>query len=450
QLRLDYADGSTQWIATGPGWRSAPSHILAADIYGGETADARLKQDGWDEAGFDDADWTPAPVGKAPCGRLIAQSSPQLEPLMTLRAATVTEPAPGRFVFDFGQNFSGWARIKARGAAGDEIILRYAEQLAPDGCVDQANLRHAKATDKYILRGDADGETFEPRFTYHGFRYLEVEGYPGTPGTEDVQGVVVFSACRETGVMEFATPLLKTIWSNGLWSQRSNFFAVPTDCPQRDERMGWMGDIQVFLDAAAFNMEVDPFIRRFLLEARAAQREDGGYPIVVPQPLSFPDVVTAGWSEAGVILPHQLWRRYGDTAVIDENWAAMERWMEFVADGNEDFIWRRNRGLDLGDWLSVDAVRPDDETTPRALCATAYWAFCAQLMAEMAAVTGRSTDAARYGALRARIGAAFEKEFLNADGVAGNGSQTSQVLSLYMGLVLEKLQPQAARVLRED
>jgi len=451
QLRLDFADGSSEWVTAGTDWRIAPSPILASEIYDGETFDARAETPGWDLPGFDASGWAPAKAGAAPPARLIAQTSPAIEPRGTLRAVAVTEPVPGRFVFDFGQNFSGWARIRATGPRSTTIIARFAELLAPDGTADLANLRLARATDRFILAGTGAAESFEPHFTYHGFRYVEVEGFPGTPTPEDVEGVVVHSACRETGGMRFPdAPLLQTIWQNALWSQRSNFFAVPTDCPQRDERMGWTGDIQVFLDAAAFNMEVDPFIRRFLGEVRAAQQPDGALPIVVPQPLSFPDVVTAGWSEAGIILPWQLWQRYGDTAVIDENWAMMEAWMAYVGRNNPDHVWREDRGLDLGDWLSVDAIKPDDETTPRVLCATAYWAWCAELMAAMAQATGRDPAARRYRSLRARIGHAFADEFIAADGTAGNGSQTSQVLALHMGLVPEDRRATAAQVLAND
>jgi len=450
QLRLDYDDGSGEWVTTGPGWRLAPSAITKSEIYDGETRDARCEQPGWDRAGFDDAAWAVATRGAEPAGRLIAQTSPALERTGSRRAQSVSEPLPGRYVFDFGQNFSGWVRIRAEGPAGTSITAKFAELLNPDGTADLANLRLAKATDSFILAGTGE-ETFEPSFTYHGFRYVEIAGYPGEPTADDIEGIVIHSACRETGSMTFHdAPLLQTIWQNALWSQRSNFFAVPTDCPQRDERMGWMGDIQVFLDAAAFNMEVDPFIRRFLLEARAAQREDGAYPIVVPQPLSFPDVVTAGWSEAGIILPWQLWQRYGDTAVIDENWDAMEAWMAFVARANPDGIWRNDRGLDLGDWLSVDAIKPDDETTPRILCATAYWAWCAELMAEMAEATGRHADAVLYQDLREKIGEAFAGAFLGADGIAGNGSQCSQVLALYMNLVPADRRADAAAILAKD
>lgn len=450
QLRLDYADGTTSWIGTGSDWRTERSAISSADIYGGETRDARLESEGWDRPGFDDGTWRAAVVGSRPETSLVAQTSPPLRPLRRMRAATVTEPVAGRFVFDFGQNVSGWVRLRARGDAGTRIALRYAEILLADGTVDQSNLRQADATDYFILRGDETPESFEPTFTYHGFRYVEIRGFPGQPTADDVEAIVVHSDCRETGAMEFDTPLLSRIWQNALWSQRSNFFAVPTDCPQRDERLGWMGDIQVFLDAAAFNMEVDSFIRRYLREARAAQFDDGGYPIVVPVPLSYPDLVTAGWSEAGVILPWVLWWRYGDTAVIEENWRSMERWMEFLESNNPDFVWRNERGMDLGDWLSVDARVPDEETTPRVLCATAYWAWCARLMAEMADATGRVEEAARYRSTFESVRAAFGRELLSPEGVAGNGSQTSQVLALYMGLVPAELEPAAARVLVEE
>lgn len=448
QLRLDYADGDSEWVTTGADWRLSTSAISKSEIYDGETRDARRERRGWDLPGFDASGWVKVKKGQAPNTRLIAQTSPLLERTGTRRAVTVSEPLPGRYVFDFGQNFPGWVRIRADGPAGTTITAKFAELLNPDGTADLANLRLAKATDRFTLAGTGE-EVFEPSFTYHGFRYVEVAGYPGAPTPDDILGVVVHSACRETGGITFHdAPLLQTIFDNALWSQRSNFFAVPTDCPQRDERMGWMGDIQVFMDAAAFNMEVDPFIRRFLLEARAAQRPDGAYPIVVPQPLSFPEVVTAGWSEAGIILPWQLWQRYGDTAAIDENWEAMEGWMAYVARTNPDSVWRNDRGLDLGDWLSVDAVKPDDETTPRALCATAYWAWCAELMAEMAEVTGR--DASEWRALRAKIGDAFATEFIASDGTAGNGSQCSQVLALFMGLVPEDRRAAAAEVLASD
>ena len=449
QLRLDYADGSMQWIATDESWHIGNGPIVKSEIYDGEIYDARLKVDGWDLAGYDDSQWSKAKLAEAPKANIIAQTSPSIRPIMK-RRATVTQPRPGVYVYDFGQNFAGWARLRAKGKAGHRVLLKFAEYLKPDGEVDQANLRMAKCRNEYILRGDKTGEVYEPHFTYFGFRYIQVENYPGTPTPSDIEGIVLSSACKETGRMDIKDPVIQKFWENALWSQRSNFFAVPTDCPQRDERMGWMGDIQVFIDAACFNMECAPFIRRFLHEARASQTPQGAYPIVCPQPESFPEVTTAGWSEAGIILPWTLWWRYGDTAVIDENWSSMRRWMDYLQSRNPDFIWRNERGLDLGDWLSVDAVKPDDETTPRILCATAYWAYCAQLMAQMAKATNRRDEVNYFTILRAQISKAFVREFVDANGKAGNGSQTSQILALHFNLVPVELKASAALKLATD
>ncbi|WP_446484465.1 family 78 glycoside hydrolase catalytic domain [Caulobacter sp. LARHSG274] len=450
QLRLDHADGSQDWIVTGPDWRVAPAPILQSEIYNGEVYDARLEVPGWDLPGFDASGWATAKVGAAPRGRLVPQTSPRLKAQQVLMAEKITEPRPGVYVVDFGQNFAGHVRLKVRGEAGRTVTLRFAEYLKPSGEVDQANLREALARDVYTLRGDPAGEVYAPHFTYHGFRYVQVEGYPGKPSAAEVEGVVVFSDCAPTGEMSFDNALLQKVWSNALWSQRSNFFGVPTDCPQRDERLGWMGDIQVFLDAAAFNMDVDAFIRRYLAEVRAGQSPGGAYPIVTPAPRSFGETLTAGWSEAGLILPWTLWNRYGDTAVIDENWPAMTRWMDSLAAQNRDFIWRNGRGCDLGDWLSVDGTSAGDETTPRVLCATAYWGHSARIMAEMAAATGRTGEAARYRGLFDNIKQAFAANLMRPDGAAGNGSQTSQVLALHFGLVSEEHRARSAQALADD
>jgi alpha-L-rhamnosidase len=450
QLRLDYADGGHEWVVTGPDWQVAPSPILQSEIYNGEVYDARLRVPGWDLPGFDAGGWALARVGQAPGGRLVPQTSPRLKAQMTRMVETITEPRPGTYVFDFGQNFAGHVRLKVRGPAGRSVTLKFAEYLKPSGEVDQSNLREALVRDVYTLRGDAAGEAYEPHFTYHGFRYVQVEGYPGKPSAADVVSVVVFSDCAPTGEMSLDNAVLQQVWQNAVWSQRSNFFGVPTDCPQRDERMGWMGDIQVFLDAAAFNMDVDAFIRRYLAEVRAGQSPSGAFPIVTPTPRWWSETVTAGWSEAGVILPWTLWRRYGDTAVVDENWPAMTRWMDYLASRNPDFIWRNGRGCDLGDWLSVDGKWAGDETTPRVLCATAYWGRCARIMAEMSAATGRSTEAARYHDLFDKIKKAFAANLMRGDGAAGNGSQTSQVLALHFDLAPEEHKARVAQVLADD
>jgi alpha-L-rhamnosidase len=453
QLVLEYVDGTREVIATDGDWRLGPSAVRSSEIYNGEDYDARREDPGIHRPGRSadaDAAWQPARIGDVPRTRLVAQIDPPIRPVQQLAPRRITRPRPGAFVFDFGQNFAGWCRLRVRGPAGTVVRLRHAEILQRNGEINTTNLRGARATDTYTLRGDPAGEVYEPRFTYHGFRYVELTGYPGKPGLAALEGIVVHTDAPPTGTMSLENALAQRIWWNALWSQRSNFFGVPTDCPQRDERMGWMGDIQVFLDAAAFNMDVDAFIRRFMGEVRAGQTPDGAFPIVTPQPRSFPEMVTAGWSDAGVILPWTLYRRYGDTAVIAENWQPMQRWLDYVADVNPDFIWRHRRGLDLGDWLAVDAKSPSDATTPKALVATAFWARCASLMAEMAAALGHADDAARYARMRSRIEQAFAREFVQPDGSVGNGSQTSYSLALRFGLVPAPLRRAAGGRLAAD
>ena len=435
QLVVEYADGSRDVIVTGPQWRITESAVRSSEIYNGEDYDARAELPGWDRVGFDARAWNQCALGEKPAIKLLAQFGPPIRVTRTMPVARLLKPRPGVFVCDFGQNFSGWCRLKVSGAAGTTVQLRYAEILQASGDVDMSNLRGAKATDRYTLRGDPAGETYEPRFTYHGFRYVEITGLPGDLSAESVLGIVVHSDAAVTGELTVQNKTVQAIWNNAFWSQRSNFFGVPTDCPQRDERMGWMGDVQVFLDAAAFNMDVDAFIRRFMAEVRAGQTPDGGFPVVTPQPLTFREMVTSGWSDAGVILPWTLYRRYGETRVIEENWQAMEGWMRYMETPNPDFIFRHGRGIDLGDWLSVDAKQPADETTPRVLVATAYWAYCAGMMTEMARATGRTEAGERYSHLYASIKQAFAKEFVKADATVGNGSQTSYVLALHFGLV---------------
>jgi alpha-L-rhamnosidase len=450
QLEIDYADGSREIVATGKDWRIAESPVRASDIYNGEHYDARGEIPGWAAADFEDAGWRVCPIGKAPPCRLIAQNGPAIKVTGTLKPVAVTEPKPGVFVYDFGQNFAGWTKLAVKGAAGDAVMQRFAEVLKADGSADQANLRGAKATDRYVLRGDAAGESYEPHLTYHGFRYVEVSGYPGKPDAAALTGIAARSDAAETGTFLCENALVQHIWQNALWSQRSNFFAIPTDCPQRDERMGWTGDIQVFLDAAAFNMDVDAFIRRYLIEVRAEQLKDGGFPVLAPAARSYVPVVSPGWSEAGVILPWTLWRRYGDVRAIEDNWAAMTRWMQFLVSNNPDGLWRNKRGTDLGDWLAVDAKLPGDETTPKLLVATAFWAQCARLMEEMARATGKNGEAQHYGELRAKIASGFAAAFVKPDGTIGNGSQSSYVLALHFGLVPQALRAAAGARLADD
>ena len=450
QLELTYADGSRQVVATGPGWWAAPSPVLESELYDGESYDARREQPGWSAPGFDASGWEAAEVGDPPSAALSAHAAPPIRVVATLQAAAIAEVRPGVFVVDFGQNFAGVCRLKVKGVAGQKVTLRFAEILLPNGEVDQANLRAARAADSYVLRGDPAGETWAPSFTYHGFRYVQVEGYPGRPTADDLVGLVVSSDLPITGELRVGDPLIQRIWRNALWSQRSNFTGIPTDCPQRDERLGWLGDACVFWDAAAFNMDVYGFTRRFAGDIRDAQSAHGGFSDFAPAALRGRDEPAPGWADAGVVLPWTAWRRYGCTAIIGDHWDAIARYLAFLEAENPDHLWRNRRGHDFGDWLALDAKQPGDPTTPKDLIGTAWWAHSAGLAAEMAQASGRPDAAARLRASRAEIVAAFREAYIDADGAIGNGSQTGYILALKFGLVPDALRAAAARHLTDD
>ena len=449
QLDLIYADGSRERIRTDATWKLSLSPVLTSEIYNGENYDARLEQKGWDTAGFNDARWTAVTVGTKPPCKLSAQVSPPIRIQKTLKPLATNDPSQGVRVYDFGQNFAGWARVRARGSAGARIRLRFAETLKPTGEIETTNLRRARATDTYALSGDPDGETFEPRFTYHGFRYVELRSSDAKSlSVLSVEGIVAHSDLPVTGALVSSQPSIEKLWNAALWSQRSNFFGIPTDCPQRDERMGWTGDAQIFWDAAAFNMDIAAFTRRFMGDVRAGQAPTGEMPDTVPFWALGQN--TPGWADAATILPWTTWQRYGDTSIIEENWDALDRWQRRLAAQNPDLVWRANRGMDYGDWLSVDAKSREDITTPKELISTAYWAYSTTLMAQMATAIGKDADALRYSGLSAAIRAAFVKNFVSANGRVGNGSQTSAILALRFDLLPVELRKAAVTQLVSD
>lgn len=445
RLALTLADGSTQLVTTDLLWQSAPAPTVFAEIYHGETHDARLEPVGWDAPGFDASAWDAVWTAPTPPCTLMPQESPPIRATLRLKARSIRRLANGDHVVDFGQNFAGWCRIRVRGEAGRTITLRHAEILGDDGSVDMRNLRAAQCTDRYTLRGDPAGEQWEPRFTYHGFRHVQVSDWPGELTDADIEGVVVHSDLTITGHLDCSQPIVQGLWHNTLWSQRSNFVGMPTDCPQRDERLGWTGDAQVFWPTAAFNMDVRGFTRRFLADLRASQREDGAY--ADTNPPALPAYGAHGWSDAGVVLPHTVWQHYGldsSRALLDEHWHSMERWMAWIADVNPDGLWAERRDVDFGDWLSLDAKNLMEATTPKLLSATACWARMLGMMVQMAQATGRVGRAAHFAAWHARVAQAFAAEFVQPDGQVGNGSHTSYILALAFSLVPAELQQDAA------
>jgi alpha-L-rhamnosidase len=452
QLELTFADRSRHVVATGPGWRADRSPVLAAEIYDGETYDARQEQVGWSAPGFNAAAWSVADIGEPPHAPLTAQVDPPIRVSQTLAAKSVTQPKPGAFVFDFGQNFAGICRLLVTGPAGTKVTLRFAEVLLPNGEVDQSNLRTAKATDSYTLKGSPAGESWRPTFTYHGFRYVQVEGFPGKPTAANLEGQVIHTDLPITGELRIDNPLIEQFWRNTVWSQRSNFVGIPTDCPQRDERLGWLGDANAFWDAAAFNMDVYAFTARFAEDMRDAQGATGGYPDFCPIADPVNDQPSPGWADAGVSLPWTAWIRSGDTSVIDQQWDSMVRYLHYIEAANPDHVWRNARGHDWGDWLALDSNPKNllEPTTPKDLVGTAWWACSTERVIQMAEASGRKAEADVYRAMHAAIVAAFQAAFVKPDGTVGNGSQTGYILSLRFGLIPPALRMVAGQHLCTD
>src|ERR671912_684695 len=453
QLNVEYEDGTTESLATEGSWRCSTGPILFSDLLMGESYDARSEIPGWAEPGFDDSGWYGVEAEEIGDTNLVAQPDKGIRVTEELEAKTVTEPESGRYVFDLGRNMVGWVRLKVEGEAGTKVTLRPAEPLTPDGTIYTENLRSARQTDTYTLKGGGE-EIYEPRFTFHGFRYVEVTGYPDELRPGALTGCVVHSATPPSGSFECSSSLINELQENIVWGQRGNFLSVPTDCPQRDERLGWMGDAQVFVRTASFNMDVATFFEKWMVDVEDAQSPEGAFPDVAPL-LTGSGLIdlrwgAPAWGDAGVIVPWTIYRTYDDTRIVERHYDDMARWMEYLHEANPDLIRKNRMGNNYGDWLS-----PKGDYTPKHLLATAYWAHDAKLMAEMAEATGRYEDAKEYGSLNERIKGAFNEAYVSPDGRIEGDTQTCYLLALHMDLLPEDLRPAAAEHLirtieRED
>ena len=472
QLRIERTDGSVSWVATDESWKADSSPILKAEIYDGETYDARQVQSGWDAASFSDEKWHGVRVIAPHEPEIVAQYFEPIREEKILTAKIITSPSPGVYVYDFGQNLSGVPRVRISGRRGDDVKMRFAEVLNSDGSIYTDNLRTAKATDHFILagiKGSGSVEEYQPQFTFHGFRYIEVSGVTAKPGLDAVKTVVFHTDAPFTTKFASGDAMVNQLWSNIQWGQRSNFIGVPTDCPQRDERLGWSADAQVFWRTAAYNMNLDSFTRKFSADLRGTQIGTPMYGIYAPGTNSQNPGFGAGWSDAGVIIPWTGWRQSGNKKLIEENWDGMEKYLLSIREQNPNFLWRKGFGIPFGDWLTPT------QTTPQDLIATAYWAYDVSLMKEMATASGRSAQAAEYGVLFDNIKAAFNKAYVRSDGFVGAldtypsippptihpeaadagrakivvETQTGYVLALYMNLLPDELRAPAAQKLIE-
>ncbi|MGW7752714.1 alpha-L-rhamnosidase [Streptomyces violaceusniger] len=431
QLEVVYADGSTERITTDQQWRAAAGPLLTADVLMGEEYDARKETPGWSSPGFDDTGWQPAVTAADITAEVVAQTDAPTRVEREIKPVKVTEPAPGVHLFDLGQNMVGSVRLTVSGPAGRKIRIRHAEVLNPDGTAYTANLRTARPVDTYTLKGGGP-ETYEPRFTFHGFRYVEVTGYPGKPSLDAVTGRVMHTAAPFTMSFHTDSAMLNQLHSNITWGLRGNFLSIPTDTPARDERLGWTGDINVFSSTAAYAMESARFLTKWLQDMRDGQTDDGSFPNVAPNLGDVGDGV-AGWGDAGVTVPWNLYQAYGDTQVLRENWPAMRRWITYLEQHSTDLL-RPAEGY--GDWLSVEAETPKD------VIATAYFAHATDLVARTAQVLDE--DPAPYEDLLARIKTAFNRAYVSTDGRIKGDTQTAYVLALSMDLLPAALRKPAA------
>ncbi|WP_407572857.1 family 78 glycoside hydrolase catalytic domain [Deinococcus altitudinis] len=411
--------------------------VRSSDMLMGEVYDARQELSGWDTPAWTvgEARWRPVQTFRGGV-RLVADRAEPVRRVQTLPVQDVRPLGEDRYVLDFGQNLVGWVRLRVTGAAGQEVRLRFAEMLNPDGTLYTENLRYAQAEDRYLLRGEGE-ELWEPHFTFHGFRYAEVRGLGQAPTPGQLEAVVVASDTPFTGTFECSDEQINRLYSNIVWGQRDNFLSIPTDCPQRDERLGWLGDAQIFARTAAYNADVAAFFSKWMVDVADAQSPAGGFPDVAPRLTDTADGAP-GWADAGVIIPWTLYLHYGDLGPAREHWDAMERFMQYLEEANPDHLWLNRRHHDFGDWLAQDGDDPENafgSRTPREVLATAYWAMDAELMRRMALALGRLDDAAQYGQLHASVRSAFRAAYLEENGWIQGHTQTGQVLALRFGLL---------------
>jgi alpha-L-rhamnosidase len=442
QLELEYDDGTQARVVSDASWKAGEGPIRSSDLLMGEIYDARREIAGWAEPGFDATGWRSPEVEALGSVPLVPQVGPSVRRVAELNPQELTQPSPGVHVYDLGQNMVGFVRLRVSGPAGTTVRLRHAEMLNPDGSIYTANLRSARATDTYTIKGGGL-EVWEPTFTYHGFRYVEVTGYPGIPRPDAVTGVVLSSALDATGVLQTSDDLVNQLQHNIVWGQRGNYLEVPTDCPQRDERLGWMGDAQVFARTACFNFDVASFLTKWLQDVRDAQSPDGGFPNFAPVP-GKKEGGSPAWGDAGVMVPWTLYRCYGDKRVLEQQYDAMKRWIAYVRDANPDLLWVKRSDANFGDWLNVGADAPRD------VLATAYFARSTRLVAKTARVLRREEEAREFERLFGRIRDAFDRAYLKPDGRIEGDTQTIYLLALAFDLLPEERRPRAAECLVED
>lgn len=486
QLEIECADGSHLIITSNDQWQCETSPILCSDFMMGETYDARREQAGWDSPGFrQKIAWLPAKKVAAPNSRLVAQPSEPVRIIETLKPVSLEpalldpellnpellDPEPlncaqlqknttQTFIFNLGQNIAGWVRLQLPALpAATKIVLRHGERLNHDGTLHQSNLRRARATDTYISRGDGP-INWQPHFTFHGFQYVELSGLPRsvTATLSMVTGCVIHSAATPAGDFECSHEGVNRLWKNALWSQKDNFLSVPTDCPQRDERLGWTGDAQVFLRTATCNMDVAAFFTKWMVDVEDAQTAEGVFPDTaprLPEDTHFVGLANLGgsaaWADAGIIIPFTLWRIYGDRRIIETHYDAMVAWLNWIDKTNPGGLRLNHLGNNYGDWLCIPSDTSFGTHSPmKSLIATAFWADGCAKLSRIAAELGKCEDQKRFRLMFERVRNSFQQEWLLANGQLRVDTQTAYLLALAFDLIPQKLRGQTTAHLVEN
>jgi len=470
QLEIQYADGSREAIISDGSWKTSDQGpVRSSEIYNGETYDARKEMESWDGTGYNDQSWQQVIEKDYLKSNLIATYNEPVRMHETFEPVRVFKTPKGEQVVDFGQNLVGWEEIIVKGKQGDTIIVDHGEVLDKDGNFYTDNLRAAKSQNIYILK-DSE-EVFMPHFTFHGFRYVRIKGFTGeivpmksrqirgldvlssgrTEPIMQIAAVTLYSDMEKTGQFECSNPMLNHLQHNIQWGQKGNFLDVPTDCPQRDERLGWTGDAQAFSRTASYNMGVHNFFSKWLKDLAADQSENGMVPFVIPNVLGPFAGGSTGWADASTIIPWNMWLAYGDSKILEDQYPSMKAWVSFMQNHSKDYLW--NTGFHFGDWLFY---RPTDDNdgrsavTDKYLIAQCFFAYSTQLLVNSAKILNKSDDEQKYSELLQHIKEAFLKEYVTPSGRLVSGTQTAYVLALQFDMLPENLRAQAAQRLAEN
>lgn len=478
QIDVEFEDGSRQQIATDESWKTSTGAVVESDFLQGESHNAMLEPLGWDHPGFDETGWEPVQA-------FADQQNQQLQ-LYPGNPVRVVEELPVHQIFksgkdtyivDFGQNFAGNVRLKMKGNRGDSLVFRFGEMLFPDSSLMTDNLRKARATDTYVFAGTGKPEVWTPSFTFHGFQFVEIQGLKEEPSRDFLTGLVLSSDLERTGHFEVDNPMLNQLYSNIIWTQKANYIDIPTDCPQRDERLGWTGDAQIYMRSAIFNNDVAPFHKKWIRDLQDAQWPNGAYPVYAPMPVDADgvaairadDAFSPGWSEAGIICTYEYFKAYDDLQIVEQSLPYMVKYMAFLKARTTNHVLTEGSFEDVtpkggfGDWLSVGKKTSPD------LLATMYYFYCNRLMAEMCEAVGKVDQAAEFRTEMAAIQKEFRTHYMDQqgrlqvdearygdgsgyvdgqDGFAGH-TQTAYANAIYSGILDEQQQIRAGRYLRD-